>query len=72
MNINPWVFVVWRMTTDGWTERREEEQGANITLGCLRSLPVKEKVGRVGSAETSGLQKCRGEETQDISKLLFQ
>lgn len=35
MSISPWVFNVGRMITAGWSERREEEQGASITLAAL-------------------------------------
>ena len=58
--------------SNGWAEAREEEQrmggseggGARCKhhSGCLRSLPAKERVGEVGSAESSGPEEHHGEE----------
>lgn len=52
MSINPWVFVVGRMTISGWAKGRAEEQGARTTVAALGPC-LRERVGEVASAKSS-------------------
>lgn len=62
MSINPWVFG--EEQDKIWLMGRKEGEGARCThhSDCLRSLPTKERLSGVGSAENSGPEEHHGEE----------